>query len=140
MTITERLTRVLAHEPMNSEAWSQPQREALMDLVLLGMYVDGKVSTQEIELLGKSIDHLTDETGMDWDAYAADALKKMYSFDGKPEERHLFVQRIGERLGDEEKRRLALQELNTMLEIDGRVPVEKTFLEEVKAVFLLKDN
>lgn len=135
MALIEGLQRMFAREPMTSAGWNQPQREALMDLLILGIYVDGKISIQETELLKYAIHDLTEETGQDWDTYAADALKRISEIEGNPEQQRQFVQQISERLGENDKRSRALQELKALLSADGRVPIEEVFLQEVMTIF-----
>jgi hypothetical protein len=134
MTLTDLLKQIFSQEPMQDEGWSREQREAFTDLLLLGMYVDGKLSIEETDLLEKEIRDLSVETDSDWDIYVSKALHTVRTVEGKPEQQRQFLQEICERLGDLEKRHTAARELEILLEVDGKVSKEATFLDEVHAL------
>jgi hypothetical protein len=138
MTLIELLTQIFLREPMQNEGWGREQREAFTDLLLLGMYVDGKLSIEETDLLEKEIRELSAETDSDWDIYVSKTLHTVRTVEGKPEQQRHFLQEICERLGDLEKRHTAARELEILLEVDGKVPEEDSFLDEVHALFEMR--
>ncbi len=138
MTLIDLLKQIFSQEPMRDEGWSREEREALTDLLLLGMYVDGKLSLEETDLLDKEIRDLSAETDSDWDIYVSKAIHTVRSVEGKHEEQHQLLQDIRERLGDFEKRHAAARQLELLLEADGKVPEEDTFLDEVNALFRIR--
>ena len=138
MTIIDLLKRIVTHETAQDDGWSQKQREAFVNLLLLGMYVDGKLSVEENDLLEKEIQTLTAETGIDWEGYVSKALHRVRAVVDKPEQRYQFVQEIRDNLDDFDRRQTAARELETLLAVDGEIPEEHTFLEEVNALFRIR--
>ena len=135
MKLVDLITRIFAQAPMHDDGWNREEREALTDLLLLGMYVDGKLSLEEIDLLDKEIRDLSLETDSDWDIYVSKAIHTVRRAEGHHGEQHQLLQNIRERLGDFEKRQTAARQLEILLEADGKVPEEDRFLDEVKALF-----
>lgn len=138
MTLIDLLKQIFSQEPMQNDGWSREQREAFTDLLLLGMYVDGKLSIEETDLLDKEIRDLSAETDSDWDIYVSKALHTVRTVEGKPEQQLQLLQNIRERLGDFEKRHTAAQQLEFLLKVDGKVPEEGSFLHEVHALFRIR--
>ncbi len=138
MNLFDVLKNILTKEPMQHDDWTQEQREAFLDLLLLGMYVDGKLSLQEMEALNQDVQTLSDETGVSWDAYISSALHKIRSVEGDKKQRYELLQNIRGRLGDAAKRGMAAQELTELLTVDGKDEQEQAFLEDVKALFKLR--
>lgn len=138
MNLFDVLKNILTKEPMQHDDWTQEQREAFLDLLLLGMYVDGKLSFQEMEALNQDVQTLSDETGVSWDAYISSALHKIRSVEGDKKQRYELLQNIRGRLGDAAKRGMAAQELTELLTVDGKDEQEQAFLEDVKALFKLR--
>ncbi len=138
MTIIELLKRIISQEPMQSDGWNRGEREAFMDLLLVGLYIDGKLSIQETDLLNKNIQELTASTGINWESYVSKSLHTIRSIEGDREQRHQFVQNIRERLGNFEKRHAAAQALEGLLEVDGVAAEEASFFTEVNALFRIR--
>jgi len=138
MNLIELLKNILTKEPMQHDDWTQEQREAFLDLLLLGMYADGKLSIQEMETLNQNVQTLTAETGVSWEAYISSALHKIRSVEGDAELRYELIQNIRGRLGDAMKRNLAAQELKELLTADGKEEQEQAFLDDVNALFKIR--
>lgn len=135
MNLIDVLKNILTKEPIQRDDWTQEQREAFFDLLLVGMYVDGKLSIQEMEALNQNVQTLTPETGISWEAYISSALHKIRRVEGDAEQRYQLLQDIRGRLGDAVKRGIAVQELTQLLTVDGKEEQEQSFLEDVKALF-----
>ena len=138
MKLIELLKNILTKEPMQHDDWTQEQREAFFDLLLVGMYVDGKLSIQEMEALNQNVQTLTSETGVSWEAYISSALHKIRRVEGDAEQRYQLLQDIRGRLGDATKRGIAAQELKGLLVIDGKDEQEQSFLHDVNALFKIR--
>lgn len=132
------LKNILTKEPMQHDDWTQEQREAFLDLLLLGMYVDGKLSIREMETFNQNVQTLTAETGVSWEAYISSALHKIRSVEGDEKQRYELLQSIRGRLGDAAKRGIAAQELTELLTVDGKEEQEQAFLDDVKALFKIR--
>ncbi len=138
MNLIDVLKNILTKEPMRHDDWTQEQREASLDLLLLGMYVDGKLSVQEMDAIDQNVQTLTTETGVSWDAYISSALHKIRSVEGDEKQRYELLQNIRGRLGDAAKRSLAAQELTGLLIADGKEVQEQAFLDDAKALFKIR--
>ncbi|GAK51823.1 hypothetical protein U14_03069 [Candidatus Moduliflexus flocculans] len=138
MNLFEVLKNILTKEPMRHDDWTQEQREAFFDLLLLGMYVDGKLSVQEMDALDQNVQTLMVETGVSWEAYISSALHKIRNVEGDEKQRYELLQNIRGRLGDATKRGIAVQELKELLAVDGKEEQEQSFLDDVKALFKIR--
>ncbi len=138
MSLIDVLKNILMKEPMQHDEWSKDQREAFLDLLLLGMYADGKLSVQEMDTLEQNVNTLTTATGISWEAYLSNAFHKIRSVEGHVEQRHQLVQDIRRRLGDAKKRSIAAQELQELLTVDGKEIQEQAFLDDVNALFKIR--
>ena len=140
MTIIDVLKRILGKTALAQGAWTQTQREALVDLLVLGMYADGNLSLAETDLLENEIQGLTAETGIAWDTYLAKAFHAIRQTQGDRKARNALLCDIRERLESQDKRQHAAAELQALLAIDGydHGYTERVFWEDVKAFLKLR--
>ncbi|MGF1535109.1 MAG: hypothetical protein ACFB4J_01315 [Elainellaceae cyanobacterium] len=110
----------------------QTQKEAMVDLCLLGMYADNSVSLAEQEFIDEEATTLKWESGISFNGYFQRAIAKVRDAKEDPEATKALLQSIGDRLGSEESKRVAVNELEQLLESDEMVKVEERFLSDVK--------
>ncbi|MGF1512470.1 MAG: hypothetical protein ACFB5Z_02065 [Elainellaceae cyanobacterium] len=116
---------------------SQTQKEATIDLCLLGMYADHSISLAEQDFIEDESITLTWESGVSFNGYVQKATAQVRDAQDDPEAMKALLQRIGDRLGSDESKRVAVNELEKLLQADGVVKTEKEFLSQVRAALSL---
>ena len=111
---------------------SQTQREAMVDICLLGMYSDSKLSMDEQDFLGDTFDKLTWESGISFSSYLQRVTPKVRTATEDSQTLEEFLQDISQRLGDDDFKQRAVDSLQDLLETDGMVPKESQFMTNVR--------
>jgi hypothetical protein len=112
--------------------WGQPQQEAMVDLLLLGMYSDNLISLAENEFLETEAAQLNWESGISFGGYLQRTIPKVRAAKASPDTKAAFLKEIATRLGGPVAQQKALDELNSLLATDGLVQLEEVFLTEVE--------
>lgn len=113
----------------------QAEREAIVDLLLLAMYVDGHVSLSE----SQEFDAATDAMG--WasttapSVYFSTATDRARSASSSEDSTAQLIQYVSERLQSVDARARAMDLLNRLFLSDGRTEKEKDFFKQVEVVF-----
>lgn len=116
---------------------SQSQTEAVVDLLLLGMYSDNLISLAENDFIEQESQQLAWKSGISFGGYLQRVIPKVRAVKGSVEKEGEFLLDIAERLGDAESKQQALDELNALLAADGFVQLEEAFVEQVKQALKL---
>jgi hypothetical protein len=116
------------------DGWNQTQREAMIDLCLLGMYSDDLISLSEQDFIEDEATHLTWESSISFSGYLERTIPKIRSAKGNSEHVEDLLQSIGDRLGSDELKRRASIEMEKLIASDGVVKLEEQFLSEVHRV------
>jgi hypothetical protein len=119
---------------VNSHEIEQSQREALVDLCLLGMYSDTLVSLAEQDFLNAEFIQLNWESGISFDVYLQTTTAKVRAVKNDSLKMQELIQDISQRLGSDEFKQKAIDELEKLISTDGVVKLEEEFLTEVKTV------
>ncbi|WPJ98080.1 hypothetical protein SH580_10250 [Coraliomargarita algicola] len=112
----------------------QAEREAIIDLLLMAIYVDQHLSLAET----KEFDHAADSLG--WDSstgpsvYICNATDRARTARISEELTADFIAYVAERLSENSKPR-ALELLNRLFQSDGLTDKEKGFLQQVRVAF-----
>jgi len=128
----ERFKKLLRKKPPQPAL--QPQREALVDLLLLGMYTDHLLSVAEGDLLAAKLEDLPWESGQALSIYLQVNIPKIrMAYEHLPSRLQL-LQSIRDRLPTPETRQDAYQKLQEFLAVDGVANAEQEFLTQVRTV------
>jgi len=128
----ERFKKLLRKNPPQPAL--QPQREALVDLLLLGMYTDHLLSVAEGDLLAAKLGDLPWESGQALSIYLQVNMPKIrMAYEHLPSRLQL-LQSIRDRLPTPETRQDAYQKLQEFLAVDGVANAEQEFLTQVRTV------
>ncbi|MFG6107117.1 hypothetical protein U2F10_33070 [Leptothoe sp. EHU-05/26/07-4] len=111
---------------------NQMQREAMVDLCLLGMYSDSRLSIDEQDFLDEEFHKLTWESGISLSSYLQRAVPRVRSVIDDASELAAFLQDIAQRLGEEDFRQTAMDALQELLESDGVAESESKFMADVR--------
>jgi hypothetical protein len=109
----------------------QTQKEAIVDLCLLGMYVDKKMSLAEQDFIDDDASRSDWESGISFSGYLQRVTPKVRDAND-PQKLAAFLETISERLNSPEAKSAAIGELETIFGTDGMVQAEIDFLAQVK--------
>ncbi len=115
-------------------ALGQAEREAIVDLLIMAIYVDNHLSLAESKELEESTDALGWESVTDLETYISTATAR--ARDARSDEglRAEYINFVAERLTTYAGKERALELLNKVFLADGKNEVEKAFFKQVEAV------
>jgi uncharacterized tellurite resistance protein B-like protein len=112
---------------------TQKQREALVDLLLLGMFADGSLKVSEDQKLLSVISEVGWQSYQTPDLYLQSAIAKAREASDTEDATRRRLERISDNLATAETRKQALNYLTQFLGVDGAVDAaESQFLELAK--------
>jgi hypothetical protein len=113
---------------------NQKQREALVDLLLLGMFADGSLKVSDDQKLLSVIEEIGWESYQTPDLYFQSAIAKARDAADTESGTLARLKKIRDSLASDEIRQQAIERLEKFLSLDGRPGVEESkFLELAKA-------
>jgi len=113
----------------------QSEREAIIDLLIMAIYVDDHLSLSET----KEFDDTTDSLG--WDSntglsvYISSGTDRARNARSSEEAIDAFIDFVAERLTSKGSKERALTLLNDLFMADGKTDKEKVFFSKVEAAF-----
>lgn len=113
----------------------QREREAIVDLLLMAIYIDNFLSLSETEELKSTADLLGWESETDFSVYIDDAITRVRNVRSNEESLAEFIKYVATRLVSPGSRERALELLNRLLRSDGKSEAEKTFFNKVESSF-----
>jgi hypothetical protein len=115
---------------MTTASLNQSQREALLNLLALGMYADNHLSLKEDEALVAGLDALDWESGVGRTMFLDSAVTRasQADTDGKVE---TYLADCAKAFDSTESKRAALECLTRFLHTDGIAESETPFLEKL---------
>ena len=115
---------------------TQPQREAVLDLLLLGIYADNTVRLAENERIYDLISPFGWESYQDAREYSQAATSRARGATENEENLADFLAGISVRLGNEDVKKLALALLSRLIESDdAATESEADFYQQAKTAF-----
>ena len=130
MNPIEELATILAQQDV-----AQTQREALIDLVVWAMYVDGRIDYEENEQIDEVIEQL-DTATLPIRAYLYTAIAKIRDAWNNPNRAERILNDIDTRLGNDEMRHAAYALCEAVTRADDElVGPEVAFLERLQRQF-----
>ncbi len=115
---------------------SQPQREAMLDLLLWTMYADRVLALPENERIDQLPDELSWDSVTPFPLYVSTALARVRESLADPDEAQALMDDVYARLGTEAMRRRAYDACRDLSGLDGDVSEEEAaFLERVRTRF-----
>ena len=113
---------------------SQEQREAIIDLLILGAYTDNRLSLREEKAFESLTGTLSWESEIELSDYIKDAIAKVRSIRSNPSAKAGLLGEIKERLHSRSSVSKALNLLHKVFISDGRSYDEANFYREVESV------
>ena len=115
---------------------SQPQREATLDLLLLGIYADNTIRLSENERIYDLLSPFGWESYQDAREYSQTATSRARGAIESEENLADFLAGISSRLGDDDVKKLALALLARLIESDdAATESEADFFQQAKTAF-----
>lgn len=133
MKILEKLFRSkISYEDTAADGLSQPEREAILDLMLLGIYADNHLSLAEDALIQAQAERLDWESGTSIDVYMALATDRARTASQSDEQEDQFLRFIGQRLNSDTAKNQALGLARDLFLSDGETAAETAFVERLQ--------
>lgn len=118
------------------EKSEQSQKEAIVDLLIMTMYIDKSLKLEEDEAIEKYIETLQWESPMSVEYYLGIATAKVRKALETPEKIRSFVEDVGNRVETVELKKQVLQICNELAMADSEISTkEQEFLQLVAQVF-----
>ena len=115
---------------------TQPQREGIFDLLLLGMYADDKLRLAENERLYGLLSPYGWESYLDPQKYSELATARARAAHENDVATNHYLMGVSERLGDDDVRKLALALLAKLIEADHEATEsEADYYQQARTVF-----
>ncbi|MGJ8653667.1 MAG: hypothetical protein ACSHX8_10375 [Opitutaceae bacterium] len=114
---------------------TQPEREAIIDLLLLGIYIDGHLSLAETSEFDNAADSLGWDSSTGPSIYISNATDRVRNARTSEDAVAELISFVGQRLTSAGSKERALVLLNRLLTADGKTEKEKAFFEQVETSF-----
>lgn len=121
---------------LNSQEASstQTQKEAMVDLLLLGMYADHTLSLAEQDFVNNEGTQIQWESGISFSGYLERTIPKVRTAQTDATTRTKFIDGIRDRLGNPAACERAIAELKALMLIDGVAKIEQDFIDEISTL------
>lgn len=121
-------------EPAVEDGYTQSQREAVIDVLVYGMYADNHLSLNEDRLIKSKIEKMNWDSSESAEFYLDRTVARVRDVRRSEVARTNFFSSIGERLASPEMKRKAFELCKSLMISDGECNAkENAFLEEVSA-------
>lgn len=131
------LEKLFGSEPRSSlhAELLQAEREAILDLLLLAIYVDDHLSLSETREFDDAADSMGWDSSTGPSVYICNATDRARTARTSDELTADFIAYVSERLSSHGSKERALELLNRLFMADGKTEKEKTFFKLVEATF-----
>jgi len=115
---------------MSTDTLTQPQRESLINILVLGMYSDGLLSLSEDESLNGFLDALKWESGTGRTVFLTDSITRANHISSEADLAD-YIQSNANTFDTAESKKAALDALTEFLKTDGLSEAEAPFLSKI---------
>ena len=114
------------------------QKQALMDLLVLGMYADRNLASAEDACVQRLLASLEFPSDFERDTFSDAAFTRTSRHTGSPEAVRAYVNELASQFSTRDVRQTVYDRLNDLLTSDGRVTTEESqLLSAVRTAFQL---
>ena len=131
-----RLTKLFRPGSQSNDGLTQPQREAIADLLHFCMYADNHIALAEEKIMEQTVSVLNWAPGASFESYEARSIAKAREAKEHSDVQGVFFQSIKDRLSSKAARALALDVCHELFVSDG-IETEKEALLEKRLKQLL---
>ncbi|MEO0510388.1 MAG: hypothetical protein AAF065_11075 [Verrucomicrobiota bacterium] len=125
------LEKLFQPEKNSADGLNQTEREAIVDLLLFGIYMDNHLSFSEDNVLKNKIELLDWNSSTPVDLYINTATDKVRQSIANENLQNEFLQSLSTRITSEAGKRKALNSVTELFRSDGEDPREYAFREAV---------
>jgi uncharacterized tellurite resistance protein B-like protein len=123
---------------MNVTGFTQEQKQALLDLLIIGMYADHKLDSAEDERIEQLLGTFKFESDYERDRFSDAAFTRASRQSGSPEAIRAYVSQIATHFPTRQVRQEAYDILEDLITSDGSISAEESkLLSAAKEVFEL---
>jgi hypothetical protein len=119
---------------MNNPTLTQKQCEAVADLLVLAMCIDGHFSLTEEEKITQKISNLGWDPDLSPDHHVHLSIARARDVVDSPEKIRFYVEQRAEILADPHTKNFAYKKAENLLKSDGLKKEEGTFLVQLRAI------
>jgi uncharacterized tellurite resistance protein B-like protein len=124
---------------MEPSKLSDSQKQALMDLLVLGMYADHNLSSAEDACAQRLLDAFQFSSDYERQSFCDAAFTRASRYTNSPESIRAYVTQLAANFSNAKLRREVYDQLDDLLTSDGRITSEESqLLTVVKEVFQLE--
>ncbi|MBE9028750.1 hypothetical protein IQ266_03125 [filamentous cyanobacterium LEGE 11480] len=113
----------------------QTQREAIVDLLLLGMYADRHISVIEQDVLAEEVEKIGWDEFYSFSLYFQRAVPRVRDAIASPARTTQFLLAISQQLDQVDVMKFAIEKFSAMLCLDGSNDAEAQLLDQVMETF-----
>lgn len=113
----------------------QAQREAIVDLLLLGMYADQHISLTEQDVLAEAVETMGWDAWFAYSVYFQRIIPQVREAHLSPERTQKFLATISARLDNVDVMKFAIEKFSALLCLDGSNAAEAQLLDQVMESF-----
>ena len=117
------------------DGWTQPQREAVIDLLSVAIYADSHLSLAEQSAVDTQVHKMYWDSQLSVEAYSNGSINRARDARNNPDLKADYLQNIADKLETEIGKTKAYEICRSVLLSDGQAETEVNFLANVKSVF-----
>src|SRR6187397_1357150 len=113
---------------MNITGFTEEQKQALLDLLIVGMYADHNLASAEDKLVGQLLDAINFPSDYERQKFSDAAFTRVSRQSGSPEAIRSCVSQLADHFPKSQIRKRAYDILDDLLTSDGRISSEESKL------------
>jgi hypothetical protein len=125
------LSRLFQSKGAKKDGLTQPQREAVADLLHYCMYADNHIALAETKLISEVVDTFAWDPAISFESFEAGSVASARAAKEDSQTRKLFLASIAQRLNTPASRTLALEVCQRLFSTDGVSPNEEATLTRI---------
>ena len=117
-----------------ADGLTQPQREAIVDLLHIGMYTDNLIALAETKVINDTVGSFDWEAKTSFESYEARSIAKARDAKENEESKNALLDSVRDRLNTPKARALALKVCKQLFASDGTTEKEASLLARIKEI------
>jgi K+-sensing histidine kinase KdpD len=128
------LSKLFKSKQSPSDGLSQPQREAIVDLLHLCMYADNMIALAEAKVMTDVVDSFAWEATMSFESYETHSISAARTAKEDEDARKTLLESVSSRLNTPHSRAVASKVCKQLMVADGTTEKEAVLLATIKQV------
>ncbi len=125
--------KLFSSAPQSPDGLTQPQREAMVDVLFYCMYADNKLALKEDRILAEAVGQFSWDPKVSYDSYTARSIANARAVKESPATRADFLASVAQRLGTAPVKQRTLALCRQIFQADGDVSgSEQELLRELQ--------